>query len=207
MSKRTGNFNWVQSIYDLALDESTTMSGILESANLDPLAGDLADVDFSGLDLSNQDMSGWDLSNAKLKDTKLNGAQLTGATVEPANLLEAFDWKEAELDQSLRALALEVEAMIGADPPFNPGFLHRVGELELSPRVEELLRAENLVFIGDLVLKSEAEALRIHGFGRKALNEVKEVLAQMGLHLGMEIPNWPPNDIGRLADAVRRAEE
>ncbi len=48
------------------------------------------------------------------------------------------------------------------------------------------------VYIGDLVQKTEAEMLRTPNFGRKSLNEIKEVLAQMGLHLGMEVPGWPP---------------
>ena len=53
--------------------------------------------------------------------------------------------------------------------------------------------------IGDLVQKSEAEMLRTPNFGRKSLNEIKEVLAQMGLHLGMEVPGWPPENIDELA--------
>ena len=61
-----------------------------------------------------------------------------------------------------------------------------------------------LLYIGDLVQKSEQEMLRTPNFGRKSLNEIKEVLAQMGLHLGMEIPNWPPENIEELA---KRLEE
>jgi hypothetical protein len=56
-----------------------------------------------------------------------------------------------------------------------------------------------LNFTGDLVQKSEAEMLRTPNFGRKSLNEIKEVLAQMGLHLGMEVPGWPPENIDELA--------
>src|SRR4030095_7450891 len=54
-------------------------------------------------------------------------------------------------------------------------------------------------YIGDLVQKTEAEMLRTQNFGRKSLNEIKEVLAQMGLHLGMEVPGWPPENIEELA--------
>src|SRR5438105_5957407 len=57
----------------------------------------------------------------------------------------------------------------------------------------------SIVYIGDLVQKSEAEMLRTPNFGRKSLNEIKEVLAQMGLHLGMEVPGWPPENIDELA--------
>ena len=52
---------------------------------------------------------------------------------------------------------------------------------------------------GDLIQKTEAEMLRTPNFGRKSLNEIKEVLASMGLHLGMEVPNWPPDNIEELA--------
>ena len=55
------------------------------------------------------------------------------------------------------------------------------------------------MYIGDLIQKSEAEMLRTPNFGRKSLNEIKEVLATMGLHLGMEAPNWPPENIEELA--------
>jgi hypothetical protein len=74
----------------------------------------------------------------------------------------------------------------------NPLFFKKVDELELSVRTANCLKNDNVVYIGDLVQKSEAEMLRTPNFGRKSLNEIKEVLAQMGLHLGMEIPGWPP---------------
>jgi DNA-directed RNA polymerase subunit alpha len=83
--------------------------------------------------------------------------------------------------------------------PFNPALLKKVDELELSVRSANCLKNDNIVYIGDLVQKTEAEMLRTPNFGRKSLNEIKEVLAQMGLHLGMEIPNWPPENIEELA--------
>ena len=66
-------------------------------------------------------------------------------------------------------------------------------------RSANCLKNDNIVYIGDLVQKSEAEMLRTPNFGRKSLNEIKEVLAQMGLHLGMEVPGWPPDNIDELA--------
>src|SRR5690606_23968193 len=72
--------------------------------------------------------------------------------------------------------------------PFNKNLLRKVDELELSVRSANCLKNDNIVYIGDLVQKSEAEMLRTPNFGRKSLNEIKEVLSQMGLHLGMEIP-------------------
>jgi len=78
---------------------------------------------------------------------------------------------------------------------FNPALLRKVDELELSVRSANCLKNDNIVYIGDLIQKSEAEMLRTPNFGRKSLNEIKEVLAVMGLHLGMDAPNWPPENI------------
>jgi DNA-directed RNA polymerase subunit alpha len=85
------------------------------------------------------------------------------------------------------------------DLPFNRNLLRKVDELELSVRSANCLKNDNIIYIGDLVQKSEADMLRTPNFGRKSLNEIKEVLSQMGLHLGMEIPNWPPENIEELA--------
>jgi DNA-directed RNA polymerase subunit alpha len=83
--------------------------------------------------------------------------------------------------------------------PFNAALLKKVDELELSVRSANCLKNDNIVYIGDLIRKTEAEMLRTPNFGRKSLNEIKEVLAQMGLHLGMEVANWPPENIDELA--------
>ncbi len=87
---------------------------------------------------------------------------------------------------------------------FNPALLKKVDELELSVRSANCLKNDNIVYIGDLIQKTEAEMLRTPNFGRKSLNEIKEVLAGMGLHLGMEVPGWPPENIEELA---KRFEE
>jgi DNA-directed RNA polymerase subunit alpha len=97
-----------------------------------------------------------------------------------------------------------VEAEAPSELPFNKNLLRKVDELELSVRSANCLKNDNIVYIGDLVQKTEAEMLRTPNFGRKSLNEIKEVLAQMGLHLGMEITNWPPENIEDLA---KRLEE
>jgi DNA-directed RNA polymerase subunit alpha len=88
--------------------------------------------------------------------------------------------------------------------PFNKNLLRKVDELELSVRSANCLKNDNIIYIGDLVQKTEADMLRTPNFGRKSLNEIKEVLAQMGLQLGMEITNWPPDNIEELA---KRLEE
>jgi DNA-directed RNA polymerase subunit alpha len=91
-----------------------------------------------------------------------------------------------------------------SEPEFNRNLLRKVDELELSVRSANCLKNDNIVYIGDLIQKTEAEMLRTPNFGRKSLNEIKEVLAQMGLHLGMEVPNWPPENI---EDMAKKLEE
>jgi len=82
---------------------------------------------------------------------------------------------------------------------FNPLLLKKVDELELSVRSANCLKNDNIVYIGDLIQKTEAEMLRTPNFGRKSLNEIKELLSTMGLHLGMDIVDWPPDNIEDLA--------
>lgn len=97
----------------------------------------------------------------------------------------------------------EPEAAQGQDEEddleFNPLLLKKVDELELSVRSANCLKNDNIVYIGDLIQKTEAEMLRTPNFGRKSLNEIKEVLTIMGLHLGMDIVDWPPENIEELA--------
>jgi len=98
-------------------------------------------------------------------------------------------------------------AMIGQAVPteesdanqLNRYLLKKVDELELSVRSANCLKNDNIIYIGDLVQKTEAEMLRTPNFGRKSLNEIKEVLSSMGLRLGMDIPGWPPENIEEMA--------
>ena len=91
-----------------------------------------------------------------------------------------------------------------SEPEFNRNLLKRVEELELSVRSMNCLKNDNIIYIGDLVQKTEPEMLRTPNFGRKSLNEIKEVLNTMSLYLGMEIPNWPPENIAEMS---RKLEE
>ena len=94
----------------------------------------------------------------------------------------------------------EVEKIPQAtEPQFNKNLLKKVDELELSVRSMNCLKNDNIIYIGDLVQKTEPEMLRTPNFGRKSLNEIKEVLNSMSLYLGMEIPNWPPDNISELS--------
>jgi len=88
------------------------------------------------------------------------------------------------------------------DLPFNRNLLRKVDELELSVRSANCLKNDNIVYIGDLVQKTEQEMLRTPNFGRKSLNEIKEVLASMGLSLGMTVSGWPPENIEDLAKKI-----
>ena len=86
-----------------------------------------------------------------------------------------------------------------ADLPFNKHLLKKVDDLELSVRSQNCLRNENIIYIGDLVIKSEQEMLKTPNFGRKSLYEIKELLTSMGLKFGMEIEGWRPDNIEELA--------
>ena len=92
-----------------------------------------------------------------------------------------------------------------SEPEFNKNLLRKVDELELSVRSMNCLKNDNIIYIGDLVQKSEGEMLRTPNFGRKSLNEIKEVLTGMSLYLGMEIPNWPPDNIAELSKKLEEA--
>ena len=92
-----------------------------------------------------------------------------------------------------------VKEVKSTEPEFNRNLLKRVEELELSVRSMNCLKNDNIIYIGDLVQKTEPEMLRTPNFGRKSLNEIKEVLNTMSLYLGMEIPNWPPDNIAELS--------
>ena len=85
------------------------------------------------------------------------------------------------------------------EPEFNKNLLRKVDELELSVRSMNCLKNDNIIYIGDLVQKTEGEMLRTPNFGRKSLNEIKEVLSAMSLYLGMEMSNWPPDNIAELS--------
>ncbi|MCX8516179.1 MAG: DNA-directed RNA polymerase subunit alpha [Alphaproteobacteria bacterium] len=95
---------------------------------------------------------------------------------------------------------LEKKEKLAEEIPFNPNLFKRVDDLELSVRAQNCLKNDNIMYIGDLVQKSEQDMLRTPNFGRKSLNEIKEMLNHMGLSFGMEIPKWPaPDGIEELA--------
>jgi DNA-directed RNA polymerase subunit alpha len=97
-----------------------------------------------------------------------------------------------------------VPEVAGDTAQINRYLLKKVDELELSVRSANCLKNDNIIYIGDLVGKTEAEMLRTPNFGRKSLNEIKEVLSSMGLRLGMEIPGWPPENIEEMAKKLEQ---
>jgi hypothetical protein len=86
-------------------------------------------------------------------------------------------------------------------------FFKKVRSLELSVRSKNCLDNDNLVYVGDLVQKTEAEMFRIPSLGRRSLNEIKEVLDGMGLHLGMDVPYWPPENVEEMSERFEGMSE
>lgn len=91
----------------------------------------------------------------------------------------------------------EPEIIVEPEPQekFNENLLRTVDELELSVRSANCLANANIKYIGDLVQKTESEMLKTKNFGRKSLKEIKEILAEMGLSLGMKLDSWPPKEL------------
>jgi DNA-directed RNA polymerase subunit alpha len=87
------------------------------------------------------------------------------------------------------------------EPEMDPLLLRSVDDLELTVRSANCLKAENIFYIGDLIQRSEFELLKTPNLGKKSLTEIKDVLAQHGLSLGMKLENWPPP---QLKDKLQR---
>lgn len=87
---------------------------------------------------------------------------------------------------------------VNLEPEFNKNLLKTIDELELSVRSYNCLKNENIIYVGDLVSRSEGEMLKTANFGRKSLNELKENLKAMGLGFGMKLTNWPPKNLEEL---------
>lgn len=95
------------------------------------------------------------------------------------------------------------EKALEEPPTFNENLYRGVNELELSVRAANCLRNANIRYIGELVQKTEQEMLKTKNFGRKSLNEIKEILVEMGLNLGMKLENFsPPNQMPERKEEV-----
>ena len=96
-------------------------------------------------------------------------------------------------------IAVAEESKADDKPDFNPVLIKKVDELELSVRSQNCLKSEDIIYLGDLVTKSENDMLKTPNFGRKSLNEIKAILQTMDLDFDMDIDNWPPENIDSIA--------
>src|SRR5258708_6558597 len=109
-----------------------------------------------------------------------------------------------------KTIRIETDEPIPVEAPkeeakLNENLFRSVDELELSVRSANCLQQANIKTIGDLVQRTEAEMLKTKNFGRKSLKEIKEILAEMGLSLGMKLENWPPKTAPQISGAQPKA--
>lgn len=120
----------------------------------------------------------------------------TNGTLEPE---EAVRQAAAILNEHLSVfIALQGDETTGdrdSSPEFDPLLLRPVDDLELTVRSANCLKAENIFFIGDLILRTENDLLKTPNLGKKSLTEIKDILAVKGLSLGMRLENWPPEGL------------
>jgi DNA-directed RNA polymerase subunit alpha len=100
----------------------------------------------------------------------------------------------------------EIEKPKKKKVPFDINLLKKVSDLELSVRSQNCLQNDNILYIGDLVVKSEMQMLKTSNFGKKSLNEIKGLLVEKGFNFGMKIPNWPPLNIEELIEEYHDKE-
>jgi DNA-directed RNA polymerase subunit alpha len=103
-------------------------------------------------------------------------------------------------DQISVFVDLRVTETAKAEPdnePVDPVLLRPVDDLELTVRSANCLKAENIYYIGDLIQRTEVELLKTPNLGKKSLTEIKDVLANRGLSLGVKLDNWPPASLQR----------
>ncbi len=121
----------------------------------------------------------------------------TDGTIAPDQaLMQAADMLKAPLEDLVDKEETTERTLTPAAPPMpDPVLLQPVDDLELTVRSANCLKAEQIIYIGDLVQRTEVELLKTPNLGKKSLTEIKDVLAQRGLSLGMRIPNWPPQGL------------
>jgi hypothetical protein len=131
---------------------------------------------------------------------------LNSASVASITAPDVTTWPSGRYGRAFIVGALKFFSEVRAEvEEFDRNLFKKVDELEFSVRTANCLKNDNIIYIGDLVQKTEAEILRTPNFGRKSLNEIKEVLVQMGLHLGMEVPDyWSPAKIEELVEYFER---
>jgi len=93
----------------------------------------------------------------------------------------------------------EVEKPKESKLPFEKNLLRKITDQELSVRSQNCLKIDNIVYLGDLVVKPESQMLKTPNFGKKSLNEIKQILEEYNLSFGMNVPEWPPQNIEELS--------
>lgn len=105
------------------------------------------------------------------------------------------------------AIEPKEESKDAKNSALNENLFRSVDDLELSVRSANCLKNANIRYIGELVTRTEAEMLKTKNFGRKSLNEIKEILSEMGLGLGMKIDGWPPAGWDPSIAPVKREQQ
>lgn len=93
----------------------------------------------------------------------------------------------------------EVQKPTKSKLPFNKNLLRKVSDQELSVRSQNCLKVDNIIYLGDLVIKAESQMLKTPNFGKKSLNEIKKMLEEYQLSFGMNVVEWPPKNIEELS--------
>ena len=130
----------------------------------------------------------------------------TNGTIDPEEAIR----KAATILQEQLAVFVELEAETGEEKvdettsDIDPILLRPVDDLELTVRSANCLKAENIYYIGDLIQRTEVELLKTPNLGKKSLTEIKDVLAQQALSLGMRLENWPPPELARPREGMKK---
>jgi DNA-directed RNA polymerase subunit alpha len=139
----------------------------------------------------------YDVDNARVEQrTDLDKLTLyieTDGSIDPEDAVR----RAATILSQQIAVFVNLEETVSEDteeenPVIDPILLRPVDELELTVRSANCLKAESIYYIGDLVQRGEVELLKTPNLGKKSLTEIKDVLAQRGMSLGMKLENWPP---------------
>lgn len=120
----------------------------------------------------------------------------TNGTINPEDAIrEAAGILQSQLNTFVELQGVEVVQPEGRIPEVDPILMRPVDDLELTVRSANCLKAENIYYIGDLIQRTEVELLKTPNLGKKSLTEIKDVLAQHGLSMGMRLENWPPPNL------------
>lgn len=169
----------------------------MNSISLDALYNPVLSVNF---DVSNSRVGEVTNYDKLVMEVKTNGSMSAEKSISIAARILQNQLQVFTLDSKYSSSEKD-EVVPSGDTSFDPNLLRRVDELDLSVRSQNCLKNENIVYIGDLVQRSESEILKTPNFGRKSLTEIKMVLMSMGLSFGMNLDNWPP-DSGFVDDGI-----